>query len=105
MYLQVCCFTSINVHYIKLLTLCLLGNFYDTFSSADVFSTSTFSKKKSFRNAIRVSNSLDPDQVRHFVGPDLGPNCLQKGKDLKDKELSLPRVSILGRVRRSRCLQ
>ena len=21
---------------------------------------------------------LDPDQVRHFVGPDLGPNCLQR---------------------------
>ena len=25
----------------------------------------------------RVSNSLDPDQAPHFVGPDLGPNCLQ----------------------------
>ena len=25
-----------------------------------------------------MSNSLDPDQDRHFVGPDLGPNCLQK---------------------------
>ena len=25
-----------------------------------------------------MSNSLDPDQARHFVGPDLGPNCLQK---------------------------
>ena len=32
----------------------------------------------SFGNTIRVSNSLDPDQSRHFVGPDLGPNCLQK---------------------------
>ena len=30
-----------------------------------------------FFNTIRVSNSLDPDQARHFVGPDLGPNCLQ----------------------------
>ena len=29
-------------------------------------------------NTIRVSNSLDPDQARHFVGPDLGPNCLQR---------------------------
>ena len=28
-------------------------------------------------NTIRVSNSLDPDQVRLYVGPDLGPNCLQ----------------------------
>ena len=26
---------------------------------------------------IRVSNSLDPDKARHFVGPDLGPSCLQ----------------------------
>ena len=25
---------------------------------------------------MRMSNSLDPDQVRQFVGPDLGPNCL-----------------------------
>ena len=25
-----------------------------------------------------MSNSLDPDQARHFVGPDLGPNCLKK---------------------------
>ena len=24
-----------------------------------------------------MSNSLDPDQARHFVGPDLDPNCLQ----------------------------
>ena len=24
-----------------------------------------------------MSNSLDPDQGQHFVGPDLGPNCLQ----------------------------
>ena len=33
---------------------------------------------KSFRNTIRMSNSFDPDQVRHAVGPDLGSNCLQK---------------------------
>ena len=41
------------------------------------FSKSTFSNN-SIRNTIRVSNSLDPDQTRHFVGPDLGPNCLQR---------------------------
>ena len=29
-------------------------------------------------NAIRVSNDMDPDQDRHFVGLDLGPNCLQR---------------------------
>ena len=37
-------------------------------------------RKKSFsgRPTIRVSNRSDPDQTRRFVGPDLGPNCLQK---------------------------
>ena len=25
-----------------------------------------------------VSNGLDPDQALHFVGPDLGPNCLRR---------------------------
>ena len=29
-------------------------------------------------NTIRVSNSLDPDQARLFVRPDLGPNCLHR---------------------------
>ena len=24
-----------------------------------------------------MSNSLDPDKARRFVGPDLDPNCLQ----------------------------
>ena len=26
----------------------------------------------------RVTNSLDPDQERLYVSPDLGPNCLQR---------------------------
>ena len=49
-----------------------------------------FFEKKKFRNIcnFRVSNSLDPDQDRRFVGPDLGPNCLQRlsavGKQLRD---------------------
>ena len=25
-----------------------------------------------------MSNTLDPDQARQFVGPDLGPNCLPR---------------------------
>ena len=25
-----------------------------------------------------ASNSLEPDQARHFVGPDMGPDCLQR---------------------------
>ena len=55
------------------LTFCMLGTFSFFLSPAD-FSKSSF-LKNSFRNTIRVSNSLDPDQARHTVGPDLGPNC------------------------------
>ena len=55
----------------------MLGNF------------SCFFQNKLFRNTIRMSNFLDPDQAQHFVGPDLGqaqhlvgpdpgPNCLKK---------------------------
>ena len=46
-------------------------------SSADFFKL-TFFKTISFRNVINVANSLDQDQARHFVGPDLGPSCLEK---------------------------
>ena len=42
-----------------------------------LFSILTF-LKNSFRNTIKASNYLDPDEDRHSVGPDLGPNCLQK---------------------------
>ena len=38
------------------------------------FKLHLFEKKKHFENTIRVSNGLDPDQARRFVGPDLGPN-------------------------------
>ena len=34
--------------------------------------------KNYFSNTIRVSNRLDPDQVRQYVRPDLGSNCLQR---------------------------
>ena len=46
-------------------------------SSVDFFLNNLF-QKKSFRNTIKVSKSLDPDQAQHFVRPDLGPNCLQR---------------------------
>ena len=42
-----------------------------------IFITSLTFSKNSFRNTIRVSNSLDPDQTRS-VGPDLGTNHLQR---------------------------
>ena len=31
--------------------------------------------KNSFRITIKVLNNWDPDQARHLVVPDLGPNC------------------------------
>ena len=34
--------------------------------------------KKSFRNTIRVSNGLDPDEDQYSVSPDLEPQCLQR---------------------------
>ena len=46
-------------------------------SSAEFFSKLIF-LKKSFMNEIRVSNSLDTDQARRIVGPDLDPNCLPR---------------------------
>ena len=63
----------------KTLTLCMLDNFACFFVVCGFFLihiTGNFSKK-SFRHTIRVSISLDPGQTRRFVGPDLGPNCLQ----------------------------
>ena len=36
-----------------------------------------FKKRTFFRNAIIAPNSLDPDQVPYFGGPDLGSKCLQ----------------------------
>ena len=51
-------------------------NFFVLFLSAVFFSKSPF-QKIIFRNAIRETNSLDPDQARHSVGPDPVPNYLQ----------------------------
>ena len=65
------------------------GLFFMLFCHLLIFFKSTFSKN-SIRIVIRVSNSLDPDQTQHFVGPDLVPNCLQKLSEttLGGKELT-----------------
>ena len=59
-----------------------------------------------FFKTIQVSNSLDPDQARQNVRPDLGPNCLQwlsadsksplAGKELNTKQLVDTRVLLSG---------
>ena len=46
-------------------------------SSAELFQNQLFQKILS-GTLSDLSNSLDPDQDRHFVGPDLGPYCLQR---------------------------
>ena len=45
--------------------------------SADFFKNSFF-QKILFQEHYQSVKQLDPDQDRHFVGPDLGPNCLQR---------------------------
>ena len=55
----------------------MLGNFSCLCCHLPTFFKINFFEKKSFRNTIIVSNILDPDQDRHSVGPNLGPNCLQ----------------------------
>ena len=42
-----------------------------------IFFPNKFFLKATFRNTIKVSISLDPDQARRYVGPYLYPNCLQ----------------------------
>ena len=47
-------------------------------SPADIFFFKIEFIKASFRNTIRLSNGLCPDQDQHSVGTDLGTNCLQR---------------------------
>ena len=41
------------------------------------FKNQLFQQQK-FTMTLRLSNSLYPDQARHFVGPDQGSNCLRR---------------------------
>ena len=49
-------------------------------------------QKNYVMNNIIVSNSLDPDQDRHSVSPDLGPNCFQRLSE-EDKSCCYQRKS------------
>ena len=57
--------------------------------------------KNSFRNTIRVTNSLHPDQPQHFIGSDLGPNRLQR---LSADDTSKQRVKIGMVFRKVNCV-
>ena len=66
-----------------------------------IFSKSTVSKK-SFRNTIRDSNSLDPDKARRSVWTDLVPNCLQRlSADDMNENLLLQYVHLKRELSRS----
>ena len=41
-----------------------------------------------------MSNSLDSDQDRQIVGPDLGPNCMQNYQQTTKLATSMERVNI-----------
>ena len=56
----------------------MLGNFSCFCCRLLTFFKNGLFSKNSFKNTIRVSNCLDPDQDRQNVGPDLGPDCLQR---------------------------
>ena len=68
----------------------MLGNFSYVLSSAVFFQNHLFRKIISGIQ-IRVSSSFDRDQGRHSVGPDLGPNCLQR---LSADDTSKQRVKV-----------
>ena len=72
MYLVSLTYSFHDSSYIKRQTLSRGGHKFSEFAC----SKSAF--LNSFRNTIRVSNSFDPDQARCSVGPDLGPDCLQR---------------------------
>ena len=45
--------------------------------------------RKDSNQTNKQTTSLDPDQARHFVRPDLGPNCSQMlSADIAGKELN-----------------
>ena len=46
------------------------------FVCVDFFKINFKNFEKNHSVTLSVSNSLDPDQARQFVGPDLGSNCL-----------------------------
>ena len=59
-------------------------------SVADFFQNKLF--QKNISRTLSVPNSLDSDQDRRIIGPDLGPNCLQS-LSVDNKSYSLQRKS------------
>ena len=64
----------------------MLGNFsrfccrllrFFLLSSVELFKKNNYFQKE-IQDHYQCQNSLDPDQDGSFIGPDLGPNCLQR---------------------------
>ena len=68
-------------------------------SSVDFFPNQFFFKFL-FRNTLRVSNSLDPDQAQRTSRPDLGPSFLQR-LSAEDTRIGLHEYTQLMFIRRS----
>ena len=66
----------IQVHFKPVQTLGMLGDFTCFFSCLCFFLKSTFAKK--ILGIPSVLSSLDLDEVQHSLGPDQGPDCLQR---------------------------
>ena len=64
-----------------------------------IFSKPSFSND-SFRNTLRMSNSLGPDQAQRTVRPDLGPSILQR-LSAEDTRIGSHEYSQLMFIRRS----
>ena len=58
-----------------MMALCKLGNFHLILLSADIVLNVRF---QNYFHEYYQSVSLNPNQARCFVGPDLGLNCLQR---------------------------
>ena len=54
-----------------------IQDYFECFNCLSFSLRNHFSKKLFLRNAIRAPNSLGPDQVPYFGGPNLGSKCLQ----------------------------
>ena len=75
---------GIYFKFLNIICVCLINSLRSRYFFRLLLSSADFLKKKknnfwknSFSNTIRVSNGIDQDQDRRFVGPDLGKNCLQ----------------------------
>ena len=75
---------------ISSLTLFRVGIFFMLYTLSADFDQNLF-QKNSFRNTIRVSNSMDPNQDRRNVGPDLDQNCLKRLSGSVDDKSHLAR--------------